>query len=317
MATFNPTFSQPGAINNAGDAQALFLKVFSGEVLSSFRQTTQFMDKHKVRTISSGKSAQFPLIGKTSTGGGYLSRGQVITPDTINHAERVITIDDFLISSAMVYDLDDMMNHIDVRQEYSYQLGQDLAQNFDKNVARLGILAARSASAVTGLPGGSRLVDAAAKTDAKKLGDLLFAARQTLDEKDVAEDANAFMLPAQYYLLVNGNDKLISTEFSDGNGSYASGQATKIAGLNIVKTNNLPSTNVTGTFNNKYNVDARTTAALVMTPSAVGTVKLQDIKAETDYKLEYKGTLMVSSMAVGHGILRPECAVEIATGAVA
>ena len=319
MSTFNPTLNQPGAVNNSGDAKALFLKVFAGEVLTAFREKTQFAERTKTRMIQSGKSAQFPVIGKTSTGSGYLARGQVITPDTINHGERVITIDDFLLSSVMIYQLDEMMNHYDLRQEYSAQLGADLARNMDRNIARVGLLAARSANVVSGLPGGGRIVSANSKTDASALADALFLARQTLEEKDVTEDANAFLLPAQYMLLVSANNKLINMDYNGGssNGAYADGVASRIAGLNLVMTNNLPSTNVTGTFGNKYDVDARTTAALVMTPNAVGTVKVKDITAELEYKLEYKADLMVASCAVGHGILQPECAVEIATGAVA
>ena len=62
MANF--TSSRLGLVNNSGTGyDALFLKVFAGEVLSSFRKATIFEDLHTVRTISSGKSAQFPIIG--------------------------------------------------------------------------------------------------------------------------------------------------------------------------------------------------------------------------------------------------------------
>jgi hypothetical protein len=54
----NATPSRFGAINAGADKDALFLKVFSGEVLTAFEQKTAVLDKHQVRTISSGKSAQ-------------------------------------------------------------------------------------------------------------------------------------------------------------------------------------------------------------------------------------------------------------------
>lgn len=54
----NSTPSRFGSINGAGDADALFLKVFSGEVLTSFEQTQVTMDKHYMRSITNGKSAQ-------------------------------------------------------------------------------------------------------------------------------------------------------------------------------------------------------------------------------------------------------------------
>ena len=42
----------------------LFLKVFSGEVLTAFARNNIFNEQlHSVRTITSGKSAQFPVTG--------------------------------------------------------------------------------------------------------------------------------------------------------------------------------------------------------------------------------------------------------------
>jgi hypothetical protein len=51
----NATPSRVGQINNAGDAKALFLKVFAGEVLTAFNEVCVTGDKHMVRNISSGE----------------------------------------------------------------------------------------------------------------------------------------------------------------------------------------------------------------------------------------------------------------------
>ena len=61
----NATASRLGLVNNTGTAyEALFLKVFSGEVLTAFSENNVFSDAlHTVRTISSGKAAQFPVTG--------------------------------------------------------------------------------------------------------------------------------------------------------------------------------------------------------------------------------------------------------------
>jgi len=48
------SISDPGQKLGAGDRQALFLKIFAGEVLTAFTRSSQLMDKHIVRTISSG-----------------------------------------------------------------------------------------------------------------------------------------------------------------------------------------------------------------------------------------------------------------------
>lgn len=52
MADFTP--SRIGADNSGADKLALFLKVFSGMVLSALYRKNVTMDKHLVRTITSG-----------------------------------------------------------------------------------------------------------------------------------------------------------------------------------------------------------------------------------------------------------------------
>ncbi len=97
-------------------------------------------------------------------------------------------------------------------------------------------------------------------------------------------------------------------------GVYAEGKVIKVANVTIVKTNNLPNSNISAVSGeqNTYNGDFTNTVALVMHRSAIGTVKLLDLAVESEYEIWRQGTLMVAKYAVGHGILRPECAVELA-----
>jgi len=53
----NATPSRLGQENQSGDNLALFLKIFSGEVLAKFEQKTIMDGRHYVRNISHGKSA--------------------------------------------------------------------------------------------------------------------------------------------------------------------------------------------------------------------------------------------------------------------
>lgn len=57
----NATVQHIGSINssdaNATTQRSLFLKLFSGEVITAFEKHTLTLDKHNVRTISNGKSA--------------------------------------------------------------------------------------------------------------------------------------------------------------------------------------------------------------------------------------------------------------------
>ena len=47
--------SRLGQINGSGAVDALFLKVFAGEVLTSFEKTNVMMGKHQVPTIANGE----------------------------------------------------------------------------------------------------------------------------------------------------------------------------------------------------------------------------------------------------------------------
>lgn len=306
------TVSRLGQQDNAGDAKALFLKRYAGETLAAFREKSAFMERHKVRTIDSGKSAQFPATWKASAE--YHTPGTEITGGQIAHNERVISIDDMLISPLFIANIDEAMNHYDIRQEYSFQAGNVLAQTLDKNVAQVGVLAARDSATVTGASGGSVLQDTTFRSDADALVAGLFDASQALDEKDVPEeDRFAFLTPAEYNLLVSSSSRAIHRDYS-GSGSIAKGTVMEIAGLEIIKTNNLPNALVSSGPAD-YQGDFTDTAGLVMHRSAVGTVKLIDLTVESDYEITYQGTMIVAKLAVGHGILRPEASVELSVTA--
>lgn len=318
----NATPSRLGQINGAGAVDALWLKVFAGEVLTAFQKKQIMMDKHMVRTISAGKSAQFPATGVASAE--YHTPGNEILGNTINHNEVVITIDDLLIAHSFIANIDEAKNHYDVRSIYSTELGQALANQMDAHVLQTVALAARETTPnVTGGNAGKVIYtdDAALSgtpnfaTSGSDLAAAIFLAAQTLDEKDVPEDNRyAVVKPQQYYNLVQSTD-VINRDWG-GKGAYAEGEVLRVAGINIVKANNLPTTNIAnGTVGagtgNKYAGDFTNLSALVFHKSAAGTVKLMDLGMESEYDIRRQGTLMVAKYAVGHGKLRPESAVEI------
>ena len=59
----NATSSRLGAVNASGSANALFLKLFSNEILASFKQNNKMLDMTFVKSISQGKSSSFPVTG--------------------------------------------------------------------------------------------------------------------------------------------------------------------------------------------------------------------------------------------------------------
>lgn len=306
----NATVNRIGANNGGADKSELFLKVFGGEVMTAFEESNVVLDKHMVRSISNGKSAQFPATWKVSAS--YHTPGAEIVGQASNVSERVITIDDLLISDVFLANIDEAMSHYDVRSVYSQEAGRALSREWDKNVLQLGVLAARASATITGGNGGTVLTNASYGSDGATLAAGMFSAAQKLDEKDVPEnDRYMYVKPAQYYLLAQTTN-VLNRDWG-GTGAYAEGSVLKVAGIAIVKTNNLPTTDLSSDTPAKYAGNFATTVGLVMNKMAVGTVKLLDLSSEMAYDIRRQGTLIVSKYALGSGILRPECAVELKT----
>jgi hypothetical protein len=314
----NATPSRLGQVNTSGDAKALFLKVFAGEVLTAFEESTVTAGRFAERTIAAGKSAQFPILGKIAAE--YHTPGAEINGLAVPANEVVITIDDLLISHAFLSNIDEAMNHYDVRAPYSTEIGRALAYAKDKQLLQLAILAARGTAPVTGEAGGGSVTAATMLTDTtgEALVASLFSAAQKLDEKNIAADGRtAFLAPNAYYLLAQ-NTKIMNKDWG-GAGVYSDGKVLRVAGIEIVKTNHAPfgQTIANGTVEagtgNKYAGVFTNTVGVVATKEAAGTVKLMDLAMESEYDIRRQGTLMLAKYAMGHGVLRPSCAIELKT----
>ena len=160
------TPSRLGQVNLANDVDALFLKVFSGEVLTTFQENNVMVPLSRVRTITSGKTATFPVTGvaaaKYHTPGESLFAQEYDDASDIDatqkylsnvkHNERTIHIDGVLTASAFLSDIDEAKNHYEVRSIYSTEIGRQLAYTADKNLIHTVIAGAR---ATTGRFGGT------------------------------------------------------------------------------------------------------------------------------------------------------------------
>jgi hypothetical protein len=311
--------TRTGQADSTGSSTALMLTVYAGEVLTAFEQASVTMDKHVIRSISSGVSVQFPLVWKAPTptyayvSGAATAAGVELVGSAINKNQKLISIDGLMISDFFVNNLDEAMSHFEVRSIYAKEAGVALGSQWDRNVLQQGVLGARSAALVSGGDGGSVLTNSSYGTSGSTLGSGLFDAAEQLDENNIPEnDRYMFIRPAQYYLMAE-TTSLINRDWG-GSGVYSEGEVMKVAGIHIVKTNNLPITTISdssgvteheGTFN--------TTKALVMHKSAVATVKLLNLAVETEYQIKNQGWIIVAKYAMGHGFIRPEGCVEFKT----
>ena len=272
-STLTTALTSPGANNGAAanttERRALFLKLFSGEMFKGFQRNTIARDLVMKRTLKNGKSLQFIYTGRTTAE--YHTPGNSILGNSDGAppvAEKTITCDDLLISSAFVYELDETLAHYDLRGEISKKIGYALAEKYDRKIFRAIAKAARKASPITKSnfvePGGTQIKVGAAGTNADQaytatsLINAFYDAAAALDEKGVSNDGRVGVLnPRQYYELIQetGNNGLVNRD-EQGDALQTGNGIVEIAGIKIYKSMNIP---FFGRFGTKYGATDGTT----------------------------------------------------------
>jgi len=330
-----------GQSNGTGNDTALFLKLFAGEVLTQFHRQNKFMGLTRTREISSGKSAQFPITG-TATAAYHTPGDSVYGTDNgqtstylsaVKSKEREIFCDDPIVSGVFVPSIDELRTHYDARSVYAAEIASALAEQADYNILATLFAAVRTDADFNTAATGTlkQLTTWADATSGANLVSFCYAAAQKLDEFNVPkEDRYLAVRPKQYYLLSQQKD-YIDRDYTAGNGDIANASIMQVAGLKIIVTNGMPTTQTAGTLggtsgpvrNNPfggtsgYTVANGTSApwgwnglgAIAFHKDAAGTVRLKDISVETERSIERQGNLILASYAMGHNILRPECAI--------
>jgi len=277
-STLTTALTRPGQSNSTGDARALYLKLFSGEMFKGFQHNAIARDLVMKRTLTNGKSLQFVYTGHTKAE--YHVPGNSILGNTDGAppvAEKTITIDDLLISSAFVYELDETLAHYELRGEISKKIGYALAQKYDRLIFRAIAKGARQASPITKSgfvePGGTqiRVGTNNQASDAYVPASLINAfydAAAALDEKGVSSEGRVAVLnPRQYYELIQGvgSNGLINRD-TQGTALQSGQGIIEIAGIKIYKSMNIP---FFGSYGTKYG-SASATNPGVTSPGNVG-----------------------------------------------
>lgn len=315
--------SNPGQKLSAGERDALFMKVFSGEVLTAFARNTVMMSRHQVRTIDHGKSASFAVMGRTRAK--YLAPGNSLDDQRkkFEHSEKVIAIDGLLTADCLITDIDDAMNHYDVRVEYSRQLGEALAQSADCAIINeLANMAAKDAAVPENIPDNgvdaekvqgtgkafefeTGLAISQSADYGNKIIEGLLAARAAFTKNYVPMgDRYCLLTPEGYSALIKAlmPDSANYQALFDPN----SGKLQTICGFEVIEVPHLLNDGVDG----KHKLNTKFTAAklqgIVFHRSAVGTVKLKDLAMERARRAEYQADQIIAKYAMGHGGLRPE-----------
>ncbi|WP_126937160.1 phage capsid protein [Veillonella sp. CHU740] len=307
---------QPGKNNGTGTPLDSLLKVFSGEVLTAFNRQTLVMPNHIVKTIESGKSAQFPVSGRAEAR--YLQAGANLddTRTEMKHNEKLIHIDGLLVSDVLITDIYNAMSHVDWRQEYSKQLGETLAQHADLAVLAEMAKLAKEQETLPGLGGGTvitKTLGAGATGITQALGDAviqgLMEVRAKFTKNYVPMDERYVYITPEAYNSLLASKTAIDRDYG-AVATIVDGNLDKLLGFKVIEVPNISTgTSANGVMQGVGHVfpsDLTNVAFIAGHRSCVGTLKLKDLQIEHGRRMEYQADHIVAKYAMGHGGLRPE-----------
>lgn len=312
-------YQQQGAKQNTGDQLALFIKVFSGEVLTAFTRASKVMNNHMIKTIDSGKSTSFPVMGRGKAH--YLPAGSNLDDlrEAIPHNEVVINIDGLLTSDVLITDIYEAMNHYDVRGEYAKQLGEALAIAADgATVAEIAKLVKANTENITGLGKGivvEKTITGGAginyETGKAVIDGLLEMKAKWTTQYVPEEERFAYITPEVESAIITSKDA-INRDYG-AVASIVDGNIDKLCGFKIIavphlKVGGADKTGMLGTSpeGHEFPTDYAGALAVCAHRTAVATVKLKDLQLEYARRPELQADMIIAKNAVGHGGLRPE-----------
>lgn len=321
----NVTIANPMSINGQAttdaDKLALALKVFSGETLTAFQRTSVTSGRVMERTIASGKSAQFPVFGRTKAH--YLKAGQNLDDlrENIKQNERIIKLDGLLTADTLIFDLDEFIAHYDFRSPYAAELGNALAISHDASV--LAELAKEALNTHENVEGNGKGGVITTKLDAGVVGinkqtglaiyQTLLEAKAKMSKNYVPATERYAYLDPEYHSALASAVEFLNRDYG-ASGTILEGNVIRLAGFDILECPHIvrggdDNANVIQgeghVFPTQY---ADKHPIIICHKTAAGVLRLKNLSMETGRRIEFQADQMIAKMAVGMGGLRPEAA---------
>ncbi|WP_188015303.1 hypothetical protein [Vibrio harveyi] len=260
--------TKPEAMTGAN--RELFRKVFSAETFVTWKQKSLASQLVKTDELVGAKEKHYPVLGQAIAK--YHKPGELINPDSIEHAKRVVSLDDALVSATFISDIDAEMAMQTPIKEYTNECATSLSEAYDRNVfravAKAGLVSTwEEAKKVLQTTGGDILksqendssifnktapVELAATslyaTPACQLVDAITKAVTKFKKANIpTANLRCILPPDKYELLINASGSVDNMAWMnrDVGGSGTPQKVLTIAGASIYETNHVPQTDQT------------------------------------------------------------------------
>lgn len=324
-----------GQANAAGARDALYLKIFSGEVLNSLDPKLMLLDTFTTkRAMAGAKTARFPVYG--DAGASYHVPGEDLIRDgylsNIAFGEHVIHADRVLQASDFIDDLESILSDWNHRAAIAEKLTTAVQQQVEDVLFRLvakgsgfGAGTTVEGTQISGWDTGQADHNSGAAITAQNVYDKIYEFAAAMDVNNIPRSGRyAAVTPQMFFQLMRLNgvtagvaSAVVDKDLTSGqNGDLAMPPMSGlwIGGVFVMNSNFIPTTsNVSDTSyalsgnGNDYRVDMTKGFELIMWhESAVGTVRVKDPRFKVSEIPNRLGDLLVVSQAMGHNVIRPE-----------
>lgn len=233
---------------NLSDVErGLMIDEYGGAVESQFAKDSTMRQYVNIRHVRGTDTIVNNRVGKTSLK--KLVPGVRPPADPTPFGKVSLTVDTVVIARDTRSMLNEFQIHFDARAELGKDHGKQLGKFFDTAFIIMGIKGALTSAPDFGMTPDKNSIGAGKYVDLQNAGDeadpdiLAQAITDILvqmeEEEAPVEEMLVFVRPTEYNTLLNHN-KLISSEFSPGNGDYARQRITLIGDTRIVKSARIP-----------------------------------------------------------------------------
>ena len=358
----NSTSKTEGAFSahngdGTGYGQDLWIPTWSGEVLHAYDQFNMFEGMVDSRTITSGTTVEFPVTGTIALKDAW-EAGEELGGGGSTSTKFAIGLDRRPIAAHFELDnIDVMISQFEFRSELARQAGLTLANERDRQIARLLVKGAQTGSRMHAKADGSSAGNIVGGFDTRYGGTAYCFSNDDTNVDALSGEAGALKVLAAIEaelvkcrqldipemglnvvvnpVMFNQIRRLGIASVADAPNVFGANGTSPLfgtqtsapalsgslsyMGATIVSSNHLPSGDLSADGKDaNYLVDATGVEALMFARQGVASVKKVGLKVDTVEDIRRNTNFTVASMYSGGGVLRPElCSVILGSGTVA
>ena len=303
--------------------KALLIEEYGGEVESQFKKSSIMRQYVKIRPVRGTDTITNNRVGRTTLKA--LVPGVRPAADPTPFGRVQLTVDTVVLARDNRSMLNEFQTHFDARMELAQDHGKEIGFFFDQAFLIMGIKGALAPAPVLGDGTASKQSIGAGKNktlalaldelDPDKLEAAITGLITDMEEEEIpTEELVLFVRPKTHKVLSNSS-KLISSDFSPGNGDFAKMTIERIGGVRIVKTARLPQAPIEGHFlsntanGNAYDINAAQAkaVAVILHPKSLMAGETIPLTSDMWFNREEKQWFIDSFLAFGVTINRPDC----------